>query len=119
MDGVISELRVVAESIFLGGNWIFLGMVMLAALIGVAAMKSFGQILCVSVLAMLVLGVLWLVYGGVTSGAPVDPGAYLAQMESGWASLGTMSGTTIIGVLAVFAVSIGVLFIGKSILFRG
>lgn len=119
MEGMIGEFRGVAESVFLGGNWIFMGMVIIAALVGVAAMRSVGQIICVSVLAMLVLAVLWLLYGGATSGAPADPGAWLAQLNDGWASLGATSGTTIVSFLALFVVSIVVLFIGKSLFFRG
>ena len=116
---MISEFRAVAEGIFLSGNWVFMAMVIAAALVGVAAMRNFGQIVCVSVLAMVVLAVLWLIYGGATSGAPVDPGAYLAQLEAGWASLGATSGATIISYLVVFALAIVVLFIGKSLFFRG
>ncbi len=119
MEGMIGELRAVAEGIFLGGNWAFLGMVVVAALVGVAAMRSVGQIVCVSVLAMAVLGILWLVYGGVRSDAPTSPGSYLSQLDAGWASLGAMSGATIILYLLVFAVVIAVLFIGKSLFFRG
>jgi len=119
MEGMIGELRAVAEGIFLGGNWIFLGMVVVAALVGVAAMRSVGQIVCVSVLAMAVLGILWLVVGGARSESPTSPGAYLAQLDYGWASLGDMSGTTIILYLLVFAIVIAVLFIGKSLFFRG
>ncbi len=119
MEGMIGEIRAVAEGIFLGGNWVFLGMVLVAALVGVFAMRSVGQIVCVSVLAMVVLGVLWLVYGGVTSDAPTSPGAYLSQLDAGWASLGAMSGATMIIYLVIFAVTIAVLFIGKSLFFRG
>lgn len=119
MEGMIGEFRAVAESLFLGGNWLFTGMVVVAALIGVFAMRNIGQILCVSVLALGVLGILWLVYGGATSGAPTDPNAYLAQFESGWASLGAMSASSLIWTLGVFAVVIGVLFLGKSIFTRG
>ncbi|MEO1252004.1 MAG: hypothetical protein AAFW81_06645 [Pseudomonadota bacterium] len=119
MEGMIGEFRATAESIFLGGNWIFMGMVIVAALVGVAAMKNVGQIICVSVLALIVFGLLWLVYGGATGAAPTDPGAYLGQLEAGWATLGAMSGSTMISYLVVFAVTIAVLFIGKSLFFRG
>ncbi len=118
MEGMIGELRAVAESIFLSGNWILLAMVGVAALAGVAVMRNAGQILCASVLAMVVLALVWLVYGGATSESPVDPGAYLAQVESGWARLAETPGTTVVGYLVVFAVAIAVLFIGKSLLFR-
>ncbi len=119
MEGMIGEIRAVAEGIFLGGNYVFLGMVIVAALVGVFAMRNVGQIICVSVLAMLVLGLLWLVYGGATSDAPTSPGAYLTQLDAGWASLGAMSGATMLIYLLIFAVTIAILFIGKSLFFRG
>lgn len=119
MEGMIGEIRAVAEGIFLGGDWVFLGMVIVAALVGVFAMRNVGQIVCVSVLAMAVLGILWLVYGGVRSEAPTSPGAYLSQIDAGWASLGAMSGATVIIYLLIFAVTIAILFIGKSLFFRG
>ena len=118
MEGMIGEIRAVAESIFLGGNWVFLGMVILAALVGVFAMRSVGQIICVSVLAMVVLGLLWLVYGGATSEAPTSPGSYLSQLDAGWLSLADMSAAKVISYLIVFAVTIAVLFVGRSIFFR-
>ena len=118
MEGMIGEVRAVAESIFLSGNWTYIGMVVVAALVGVGAMRSVGQILCVSVLAMVVLGIIWLVYGGATSDAPSDPATYMGQLDSGWESLGAMSGTALVSYLLVFAVVIVVLFIGKSLVFR-
>ena len=119
MEGMIGEVRAVAEGIFLGGDWVFLGMVLVAALVGVFAMRNVGQIVCVSVLAMLVLALLWLVYGGARSEAPTSPGSYLSQLDAGWASLGDISGATVIIYLLIFAVTIAVLFIGKSLFFRG
>lgn len=119
MEGMIGEVRAVAEGIFLGGNYVFLGMVIVAALVGVFAMRNVGQIVCVSVLAMAVLGILWLVYGGATSDAPTSPGTYLSQLNDGWASLGDISGATMIIYLLVFAITIAILFIGKSLFFRG
>lgn len=118
MEGMIGEIRAVAESMFLSGDWIYLGMVIVAALVGVVAMKNFGQILCVSVLAMIVLGVVWLIYGGATSEAPTAPGTWLSQLEAGWTALGETSGSTLVGYLVTFAVAIIVLFIGKSLIFR-
>lgn len=118
MEGMISELRAVAESMFLSGNWVYLGMVAAAALVGVAAMRNIGQILCVSVLAMIVLGVIWLIYGGVISEAPTAPATYLGQIEAGWAALSETPGSTLVGYLVTFAVAIAVLFIGKSLIFR-
>ena len=119
MEGILAEVRVVAESMFLSGNWIYLGMVIAAALVGVAAMKNIGQILCVSLLAMVMLAVIWMVYGGATSDAPSDPATYINQLEAGWASMADLSGTTLVGYLLTFAGSILVLFIGKSLVFRG
>ncbi len=119
MEGMIGEIRAVAEGIFLGGDWTYLGMVIVAALVGVAAMRNVGQIFCVSLLAMVVLGLIWLVFGGAMSEAPTDPATYLGQLETGWASIGEMSGTTLVSYLVTFAVAIGVLFIGKSLVFRG
>lgn len=118
MEGMIGEVRAVGESIFLSGNWTYIGMVLVAALVGVGAMRNVGQILCVSVLAMVVLGIIWLVYGGATSDAPSDPATYMGQLDDGWASLGAMSGTALVSYLLVFAVVIVVLFIGKSLVFR-
>lgn len=118
MEGMIGDIRGVAESMFLGGDWIYLGMIAVAALVGVAAMKNIGQILCTSVLAMIVLGVIWLIYGGATSEAPTAPATYLSQLETGWATLGETSGSTLVGYLVTFAVAIVVLFLGKSLIFR-
>lgn len=119
MDAILSDIIAVAESMFLGGDMIFLGMVIVAALVGVAAMRNVGQILCVSVLAMVVLGLIWVAYGGATSEAPTDPGTWIAQLEAGWASMGQTSGSTLVGYLVTFAAAIVVLFIGKSLVFRG
>ena len=116
---MIGEIRAVAESIFLSGDWTYIGMVAVAILVGVFSMRNLGQILCVSLLAMVVLGLITLVYGGATSEAPTAPATYLGQLESGWASVGAMSGTTLVGYLVTFAVVIGVLFLGKSLVFRG
>ena len=109
MEGMISEIRVVAESMFLSGDWIYLGMVIVAALVGVAAMKNVGQIFCVSLLAMVVLGLIWLVYGAATSEAPSDPSTYLGQVEAGWAQMAELSGTTLLGYLLTFAAAILIL----------
>jgi hypothetical protein len=119
MEGMIGEIRAVAESMFLSGDYIYLGMVIVAALVGVFSMRNFGQIFCVSLLAMAVLGLIWLVYGGATSEAPSDPATYLGQLDAGWAVIGAMSGATLVGYLVTFAVAIGVLFVGKSLVFRG
>lgn len=119
MEGMIGEIRAVAESMFLSGNFIYLGMVIVAVLVGVFSMRNFGQIFCTSLLAMVVLGLILLVYGAATGEAPSDPASYLGQLENGWAAMGEMSGTTLVGYLVTFAVAIGVLFIGKSLVFRG
>jgi len=118
MEGMIGEVRGAAESMFMSGNWVYLGMVILAVLVGVASMKNLGQVICTSVLAMLVLGIIWLLYNGATSEAPTAPNTYMSELESGWANLGAMSGASLIGYLIAFAVIIGVLFLGKSLLFR-
>lgn len=118
MEGMIGEIRAVAESMFLGGNLVFTGMAVVAALVGVFAMRNVAQVLCVSLLAMVTLGVIWMVYGGATSDAPSDPATYMGQLNAGWESLGAMSGTELVGYLVTFAVAIVVLFIGKSLVFR-
>ena len=118
MEGMIGEIRGAAESMFLSGDWVYLGMVIVAVLVGVASMKNLGQVICTSVLAMLVLGVIWLLYNGATSEEPAAPATYASQLESGWANLGAMSGATLIGYLIAFAVVILVLFLGRSLIFR-
>jgi len=119
MELIFSDIQAVAESIFLGGDWTYLAMVLGAVLVGVFAMRNFGQILCVSVLALLVLAIIWVVYGGAMSETPSDPATWIAQLEAGWASMSATSGSTLIGYLVTFAVAIGVLFLGRSLLFRG
>ncbi len=119
MNVILSDIMAVAETIFLGGDMIGLAMVAGAILIALFAMRNFGQILCSSVLAMLVLGLVWIGYGGATSAAPSDPATWLSQLEAGWAAVDATSGTTMIGYLVTFAVAIGVLFLGRSLLFRG
>ena len=119
MEMIISDIRAVAESMFLGGNWTFLAMVVVAALIGVMAMRNLGQILCVSVLSMISLGAIWLIYGGATSEEPAAPATWMSQLEAGWANIGATSGSTMVGYLIVFAAVIAILFIGKSIVSRG
>lgn len=119
MELIFSDIRAVAESIFLGGDWTYLAMVLGALLVGVLAMRNLGQILCVSVLALVVLAIVWLVYGGATSATPSDPATWVAQLEAGWASMTQTSGSILVGYLVTFAVVIGVLFLGKSLLFRG
>lgn len=116
---MIGEIRGVAESIFLGGDLMFIGMVALAALVGVFAMRNVGQLFCVSLLAMIVLGVILMVFGGATSEAPTDPATYMNQLNAGWSNLAEMSGATLVSYLVIFAVAIGILFIGKSLIFRG
>ncbi len=119
MEIILADIRAVAESIFLSGNWTYIAMVAGAVVVGVMAMRNLGQILCVSVLAMIVLGLIWVVYGGATSAAPSDPATWISQLEAGWASMAKTSGSTMVGYLVTFAVAIGVLFLGKSLLFRG
>jgi hypothetical protein len=118
MEGMIGEVRAVAESIFLGGDWTYIGMVAAAILVGVFAMRNVGQILCVSVLGLVMLGIIWVVYGGATSETPSDPETWMGQLEAGWASIGATTGTTLVSYLIVFAIAIGVLFIAKSLLIR-
>jgi len=119
MDIILSDVRAVAESMFLSGDWTSIAMIAGAIAVGVLAMKNVGQILCVSVLAMIVLGVIWVGYGGATSAAPADPATWISQLEAGWASMTATNGSTMVGYLITFAAAIGVLFIGKSLLFRG
>lgn len=119
MELILSDIQAVAESIFLGGDWISLAMVIGAVLVGVFSMRSFGQILCTSVLALVVLAIIWIVYGGATSAAPTDPATWIGQLEAGWASMGATSGSTLIGYLITFAAAIGVLSLVRSLLFRG
>ena len=118
MAGILSDISAAAESLFLSGSWVFLGMVVLALFFGVSRMRSISQILCVSVLGLSALGVVWVLYGGVTSGARADLGAWIAQLNAGWAALSAISATTLIGYLIAFAIGIAVLFAGKSIFFR-
>ena len=119
MNVILSDIMAVAESIFLGGDMISLAMVGGAIVVGLFAMRNVGQILCTSVLAMIVLGLVWIGYGGATSAAPSDPATWTGQIEAGWAAIEAMSGTTMIGYLVTFAVALGVLFLGRSLLFRG
>lgn len=119
MNVILSDIMGVAESVFLGGDWTMLGMVVAAILIALFAMRNFGQILCSSVLAMLLLGLVWIGYYGATSAAPSDPATWTGQIEQGWAAIAAMSGTTVIGYMVTFAVALGVLFLGRSLLFRG
>jgi len=119
MDIILSDLRAVAESIFLGGNWTYIAMVAGAIVIAVMAMKNLTQILCISFMAMVVLGIIWLGYGGATSAAPTDPATWISQLEAGWASMGQTTGSTMVGYLVTFAGAIIVLFLGKSLIFRG
>lgn len=118
MQGIISDIRAVAETMFLSGDWIFLAMVVVALLIGVIAMRNIAQLFCASLLAMVVLAVIWMVYSGATGAAPSDPATYLDQLTAGWATLKDMAGTTLVGYLVTFAAAIIVLFIGKSLIFR-
>lgn len=119
MDFLIGDVRAAAESMFLSGNWIYLGMVIAAVLVGAASMRNLGQIICTSVLAMLVLAIIWIVYRGATSEAPTAPGTYMSQLESGWANLGAMTGSSLVAYLIAFAVVILVLFLARSLLSRG
>jgi len=119
MDLILTDIRNVAESIFLGGDMIFLAMVIGAVLVGVFSMRSFGQILCTSVLALVVLAIIWIIYGGATSAAPTDPATWIGQLEAGWATMGGISGSTMVGYLVTFAAAIGVLSLVRSLLFRG
>ena len=119
MNVILSDIMGVAESIFLGGDMIGLAMVVGAILIALFAMRNLGQILCTSVLAMIVLGLVWIGYNSATSAAPSDPATWTGQLEAGWNAIGAMSGTTMIGYLVTFAVALGVLFLGRSLLFRG
>lgn len=119
MNVILSDIMAVATSIFTGGDMIGLAMVVGAILIALFAMRNLGQILCTSVLAMIVLGLVWIGYNGATSGAPSDPATWTGQLEAGWAAIGAMSGTTMIGYMVTFAVLLGALFLGRSLLFRG
>lgn len=119
MNVILADIRSVAESMYLGGDWTFLAMVVIAALIGVAAMRSLGQILCVSLLAMLALGAIWVIYGGATSAEPGSLATWGSQLEAGWASISATNGATMVGSLLVFAASIVILYIVRSLFIRG
>lgn len=119
MNVILSDIMGVAESIFVGGDMIGLAMVGGAIVLALFAMRNFGQILCSSVLAMLLLGLVWIGYYGATSAAPSDPATWTGQLVAGWAEIGAMSGTTMIGYLVTFAAALGVLFLVRSLLFRG
>lgn len=56
MNVIFSDIMAVATSIFTGGDWTTLAMVGGAIVIALFAMRNLGQILCSSVLAMVVLG---------------------------------------------------------------
>ena len=118
MNVILNDIMAVAESIFLGGDYIGLGMVVAAILVGLFAMRSFGQLLCTSVLAMIVLGLVWIGYYGATSAEPSNPATYTNQLTAGWDTIGAMSGTTVIGYMVTIAVVLGVLFLARSLLFR-
>jgi len=119
MQGMIGEIRAVAEMVFLGGNWVFLGMVIVASLIAAVSMRNITQLVGVSIFAMLVMAVIWLIFGVISGGAFTDPATYVNQLNSGLASFGAMSAATLIGYLVTFAIVVTVLFLGKSLLFRG
>ncbi|MFQ5561954.1 MAG: hypothetical protein ACE5FO_00130 [Parvularculaceae bacterium] len=118
MDVIFSDLVGVARSVFLGGDWINLAMVIVAALIGALMMRSLGQLFGVSVAAMIIFALAQLIYGGATSATPTDPQIWLGQLESGWASMMETSGRILVGYFVVFAVAVMVLFFGKSLVFR-
>ncbi len=119
MDLFFSDVEAAANALFLSGNWVFLGMVALAIIIGVFFMRNFGQLLCGSLLALVALGVIWLVYNGATSETPSDLDTWTAQLNAGWASLQGMSGGFLAGALVTLAIVIGVIFLGRSLIFRG
>lgn len=119
MEGMIGEIRATAESIFLGGDWIYLGMVGVALIAGVLATRNIAQVLCGSLLAMLVLALVWVGYGGATSETPTDPATWIGQVENGWANVSASSGGTLVSYLIVFAIVIGVLSLARSLVFRG
>jgi len=118
MEGMIGEVRAVAEGVFLGGDYVFLGMVVVAAIIGLFAMRSAAQVFCASLLAMGMLGLIWVGYNGATSETPTAPMAYKDSLDVGLSNLTAVSGSTLVSYLIVFAVVILVLFIARSLLIR-
>ncbi|WDI33091.1 hypothetical protein PUV54_07765 [Hyphococcus flavus] len=118
MEGMIGEVRATAEAVFLGGDWIWMGMVIVAAIIGLFSMRNAAQVLCASLLSMIALGLIWVLYGGATSETPTAPGVYMDQLNGGLASLSAMTGSTLVSYLLVFAVVILVLFILRSLVIR-
>jgi len=119
MDIILSDIRNVAESIFMDSSMTYIAMVVVAILIAVMSMRNLTQILCISFMAMVVLAIIWLVYGGATSAAPTDPATWISQLQAGWASMAQTTGSTMVGYLVTFAAVIIVLFLGKSLIFRG
>ena len=119
MDMIFSDVQASAESLFLSGNWTYLGMVVAALFVGVFSMRSIGQLLCSSVLAMIVLAVIWIGYNSYVGGTISDPATWQTQLQTGWANLGAFAGSTLVAHWLTFAISIGVLYLGKSLIFRG
>lgn len=119
MEGFLSEFTTTAKDWFLGGDWQFVGIVAVVAIIATLTMRGFGQLLGASVFAMILLYVGREVVTVAKGETASDPQAYLAQLNSMLASVMEDRGGVLITATAIFAVLIIVLTILKSLVFRG
>lgn len=119
MDVFLSELIAGAKSIFLGGDYVLLGVVIVVALLVASVIRGAGQLFGASVFAML-LAAFGVGVANVAMGDnPSDPQAYLAGLDGALTGLMQDPGGAMIVGAVVFAVLLVVLMLLKSLVFRG
>lgn len=119
MEGFLSEFTTTAQDWFLGGDWQFLGIVAVVAIIVTLTMRGIGQLLGASVFAMILLYVGKEVVTVAQGETASDPQAYLTQLNGMLTTVMDDRGGVLIVATAIFAVLIVVLTIVKGFVFRG
>ena len=118
MDAVLNDLTAVARDVFTSGNWVFIALVLVVALIGALMMSNYRQAFGTSVFAMLLLGVFTIIYCVATGTMPGELSTWTAELQSGWNKVMGMTGATLVGYFAMFFVAISLLFTIRRLFIR-
>lgn len=118
MQDIVSDLTGVLQSTLISGNFVTLAIVVLVALIAAMSIRNYRQAFGWSVISMLLLGAFTVIYCVATGNMPGELSSWTHQLLTGWNSVMSMTGETLIGYFVMFFVGIIVLFTIRQIFSR-
>lgn len=118
MEAFLTDLTGVMRSIFTSGDWVKIAVVILVAFIGAMAMNSYRQAAAMSLFAMFLLAAFTIIYCVATGTMPGELSSWTNQIQSGWNSLMSMTGSTIVGYFVMFMLVISLLFTMRRLFLR-